>query len=58
MNPKTMSMIHESLENHLTRCFTETKARAAKWLVFCYAFSIEAVVAGAPEYRWSGVAQT
>jgi hypothetical protein len=45
--PIQVSMIHESFENYLNRCFTGAKARAAKYFVFCYAFLIEGAVGGA-----------
>src|SRR6266404_800321 len=56
--PTTESTFHKSFENDLTRCFTGTKDRAAKYFVFCYPFSIASAVAGLTYYRRSGVAQS
>ncbi len=46
--PKKVLMIHEPVKNYLTGCLAGTKARAAKWFIFCYAFPIHPAVEGAP----------
>ncbi len=46
--PKKVLMIHEPVKNYLTGCLAGTKAQAAKWFIFCYAFPIHPAVEGAP----------